>query len=876
MTLAQVDAALSFWHSGGSWAPSSTSLNPYSSSDESAIRGYVANLYNNSPKAQAMLDAFVSGGGVIRLAQFGSDIAANAAITTGGVTLPFITFNLSAISTLHYFNDHGEFVQEDLRLTVIHEFIHYIESLADPFPFSTTVNDALLNSSTTVDNDGDTVHRQNEIAVELGLNDHIQVGYYETLLSTQSEYGLISQGISYSENNVIEIVRFPRQSGSAILDTSLRPTASADLLIGFAANDTLASGSGADYLYGGAGDDVLIGGSGDDLLHGGDLQVAPAADGDDTVDYSQLTTVTAIASGIVLDADFASSTTYNGQRIITVSNDGAGDQDRLVSVEHIIATQYADTFNINGAVDAGLVLRVDAAGGNMSPAADTLNLSGSPGGFAILPTGANGISIQAASGGGHVILENYTGSIHGTASSDVILASDLINTVEGGDGADFLSCGVSGTVFGGGGSDRISVGSSAVNGGAGNDYYENTSIDGGAIVLTAGGGHDAFDLTGSATIDIGSIEAASLTIAWEQIQVSEEHYYIDDDEYVRTSYEGRIALVLTDGTTIAIGTATGYYDTGQLQVMEDLNDPNPTGWGSMSYSANIAVRSGGSDLSFGDVLDAIGLVRDDALLLNPPNGGVASSSYFNALDTWEASYDGPDIDVLSSPALASGGDDIFVGTSMSTAVSFASATGGINVDLDVQGRQDTSGSGLDYFYNIDTLVGSGFADTLVAADTGLGASFDGGDGEDILVGRSRADNLVGGADNDILSGGGGDDFLIGGEGVDVATGGAGQDVFVFESLSDIDSGGADAVLDFSHADGDFIGLSNIDANTATPEDDSFTFIGNASFSAVAGELQVSVSGDDQIVSGDIDGDGVADFSFLVTSSTPLVVEDFFL
>jgi hypothetical protein len=46
-----------------------------------------------------------------------------------------------------------------------------------------------------------------------------------------------------------------------------------------------------------------------------------------------------------------------------------------------------------------------------------------------------------------------------------------------------------------------------------------------------------------------------------------------------------------------------------------------------------------------------------------------------------------------------------------------------------------------------------------------------------------------------------------------------------------------------------------------PGDDDFTLIGVSNFSGTKGELRESYSGGNTIVSGDVNGDGHADFSF---------------
>ena len=87
---------------------------------------------------------------------------------------------------------------------------------------------------------------------------------------------------------------------------------------------------------------------------------------------------------------------------------------------------------------------------------------------------------------------------------------------------------------------------------------------------------------------------------------------------------------------------------------------------------------------------------------------------------------------------------------------------------------------------------------------------------------------------------------------------------------------ADKITDFSHADGDTIKLSGIDAVSATPENDAFRFVGNAAFSGSAGELRYEMSHGNTLVMGDTDGDRVADLVINLTGTVALVASVFVL
>ncbi|HEX8261701.1 MAG TPA: RTX toxin, partial [Allosphingosinicella sp.] len=89
------------------------------------------------------------------------------------------------------------------------------------------------------------------------------------------------------------------------------------------------------------------------------------------------------------------------------------------------------------------------------------------------------------------------------------------------------------------------------------------------------------------------------------------------------------------------------------------------------------------------------------------------------------------------------------------------------------------------------------------------------------------------------------------------------------------SGSADKILDFSI--GDLIDLSVIDADSGTAGNQAFSFIGNAAFGNHAGELRYqSNGGNEWLVQGDTNGDGTADFQFVlvINDADPITVADF--
>ena len=104
-------------------------------------------------------------------------------------------------------------------------------------------------------------------------------------------------------------------------------------------------------------------------------------------------------------------------------------------------------------------------------------------------------------------------------------------------------------------------------------------------------------------------------------------------------------------------------------------------------------------------------------------------------------------------------------------------------------------------------------------------------------------------------------------------------------MSDSPVSARDWIMDFSKAQGDKIDLSGIDAkSTNFFSNDAFTFIGGNDFSGVAGQLRFEqhqpVNGPLVIptttVSGDVNGDAVADFTVNFLGLIDFTAADFML
>ncbi|MGL4964812.1 MAG: calcium-binding protein [Inquilinus sp.] len=232
-------------------------------------------------------------------------------------------------------------------------------------------------------------------------------------------------------------------------------------------------------------------------------------------------------------------------------------------------------------------------------------------------------------------------------------------------------------------------------------------------------------------------------------------------------------------------------------------------------------------------------------------------------------------------------------------------TGGFNLSATGGGDADT----LIGNAGANTLTGNAGADLLSGGDGndvlrgGAGMDvLDGGNGVDFVTyteggvavtvnlatgvgsgGNAQGDsygsieNVNGSTGNDTIIGNASANVLNGWAGKDTLTGGGGADHFAFSSIAhSVVGANADRITDFSHAQGDQVDLSAIDANTAVSGDQAFTFIGTAAYSDNAGELRYSVVGAVTTIAGDVNGDGTSDFHIQLTGAIGLVAGDFVL
>lgn len=229
-----------------------------------------------------------------------------------------------------------------------------------------------------------------------------------------------------------------------------------DSLSGLGGEDVLVGGAGHDTLLGGADDDYLIGGAGNDLIDGGT--------GSDWSSYEDV--------GAAVKVDLT---------LTTAQNTLGGGVDRLVGVENLSGSAFADTL----IGDAGLNYLTGGAGADsLSGGGGEDHLEGGAGND-VLDGGAGDDIVSfddGVAGGVHVFLgsrdsiynQDGNASGHGTdilRGIESIWATDYDDVLQGNSDTN--------AIFGRGGNDTIEgfAGHDYVDGGAGNDLISITNLD---------------------------------------------------------------------------------------------------------------------------------------------------------------------------------------------------------------------------------------------------------------------------------------------------------------------------------------------------------------------------------------------------------------
>jgi Ca2+-binding RTX toxin-like protein len=660
----------------------------------------------------------------------------------------------------------------------------------------------------------------------------------------------------------------------------------------FVGIEEVMGGKGNDVLRGNAFANSLFGGDGDDLIEGGaDGDTLNGADGIDTVSYEKSNAGVSVNLGLgaASGGHATGDTLHNFENIIgsnfndvfagtAVSNvmTGNGGSD------YFNADDAADTYNGGAGSDT-----IDYSNWNNLEITLTLGANG-----ALTTATANGMNASIAQGDKISLIENVTGGL----GNDKLIGNALNNEINGYLGDDYIDGGLGNDVLNGGGGAFDTLSYVSVSAGV------TVSLKLGNVQQnTGGGGIDTIlnftNLIGTKANDrlIGSEnvntiqggEGNDTIIGGLSADKLEGGDGIDTVSYELLDFQSgvNVDLAIQDGATGQFSSATdagndilsGFENlTGSLLVDELRGDAGVNTIKGLDGNDLIEGRGGADILDGGSGVDTLSYASDmlGVTVTLGTNGvqtkvtGVTGShGSGDKVSNFENIIGGVGNDRLignASDNEISGGDgddyidggqgnDTLSGDDGIDTLSYASATGGVTVDMTNVSFQNTVGAGND-FINVATfeiLLGSakndhlsgynGFTridggdgnDTIMSYGTlellggkgndlfvvaALKQVIDGGAGVDTVsyalmgnpvtvdlnldgeqnVGLAGThtlvgiENLIGGFSNDILIGDGNANRLEGGQGSDKLTGGLGNDTFVYNSSID----GGDNIIDF--------------------------------------------------------------------------------
>ncbi|WP_440967260.1 DUF4347 domain-containing protein [Massilia sp. GER05] len=614
-------------------------------------------------------------------------------------------------------------------------------------------------------------------------------------------------------------------TGNAV-DNNLRGEDGNDTISGDAGSDWLDGGNGADSLLGGLGFDQLTGGAGNDTLDGG-------ADRDRVTYFNDYGTIAPTGKGVIVNLATGSAT------------DNWGNTDKLVSIEDVSGSRYADTLTGNAADnslngdDGNDTISGDAGsdwldGGN---GADSLlgglgmdQLSGGAGNDTIdggadrdrvnyfndygtiAPTG-KGVVVNLALGTATdnwgntdklVGIEDVSGSRYG----DVLTGNAADNSLNGDDGNDTIS-GDAGNDWldGGNGADSMTGGAGfdQLTGGAGND-----TLDGGAdhdrvnynyeypVTGLTGKGVTVNLATGVAIDNWGNTDKL---VGIEEVTGSRFADVITGDAQDNYLWgeEGNDSIAGAGGSDMLTGTSgndtlDGGDGRDRANYSDDYRGPAPTGKGvAVNLVTGVATDNWGNTDKLVSIEDVSGSRYADTLTgnaadnsLNGDDGndtisGDAGSDWLDGGNGADSLLGGLGMDQLSGGA----GNDTIDGGADRDRVTYFNDYGTIAPTGKGVIVNLATGSATDNWGNTDKLVGiedvSGSRYGDVLTGDANDNSFYGDDGNDTLTGGAGNDWLDAGAGNDSLLGGIGTDQLSGGAGNDTIDGGDGRDNVTYDN-----------------------------------------------------------------------------------------------
>jgi Ca2+-binding RTX toxin-like protein len=528
---------------------------------------------------------------------------------------------------------------------------------------------------------------------------------------------------------------------------------------GTGANDTMTGSRDADTISGNAGDDLLHD------MGGGDTYIIRQGDGHDTIDegefagdFDVISFVDSTVDDVVFRAFFDQSIFPAIDQLIVERREGSASAtfDRDGGID---AIRFSDGTIVTKqqVIDRAVFLGTDASETIHARSNSDDRLAGGKGDDELWG-GAGSDTYKWSRGDGNDVIMDYsqpndadTLHLSGISPSLVqlqrvaqpngfgapfydlvvvinpLLATDAVETIRivhafdfydtgSGNGIEFITFD-DGTVWNRAQIAALTplVGTSAGETIAGSEYADVISGEAGNDVLMGGLGNDTYVWNrgdGDDRIQDGSHDDldALNTLKLRGVNSSDVKLIFNND------YESPDVLVHINATgeEIRLSNQLSGDGRGINRIVFDNGDV----WDAAYIASHIEQPGGGATEGDDDIVgdssdnEIAGLGGNDTIQ------GLAGDDYIEG-NAGDDLIDGGD------------GDDVLDGGEGNDAVSYQSATAGVNVDLARTGWQDTGGAGVDHIANFETVIGSSFDDQLR-----------GNAGNNTLIGLSGADTFV--------------------------------------------------------------------------------------------------------------------------------------
>jgi Ca2+-binding RTX toxin-like protein len=531
--------------------------------------------------------------------------------------------------------------------------------------------------------------------------------------------------------------------------------------------DTFVGGASADTIYGVAGNDQLFGGGGADSIDGGDGDDTISS-GPDVSSFSKYSLSPPLDRGVEVDTLVGGNGSDRlfagyGDNVDGGANGSFGDY-LYISFQGAPSGVTADfglaTQTIGGGVITGIENLSYVEGSNFN---DNLNVRDLSGGYTEFTV------VHGMGGNDTLTAGYYTDDLYGDDGDDLVdgRLSQYLTRVDGGPGNDTLYSGgpSNGAAYGGPGNDVIYA-KGIAHGDAGNDTITmdanvfggpgygddgNDHLIGGdhGNYMAGGAGADTLDGGGGAdSLYSADYVSASVNPAPDM--------GLEHDVLSGGGGDDFLAIGYGDDADGGAGTDTLYLSLGGLSHGVQLDAAGIVGAGPFNLG-------GGVIQNMESLLYLRGSEFNDTLTA-PTQTGLATIDAGAGDDVVRARSSGVWV-------LGGAGDDRFVGGPAADhfdggagndTLDFSGSSAGVTINL----AAGTGGDG-DTYVNVEAVLGSSLADTLVA---GVGSILHGGAGADSLAGAGNA-SAYGDDGDDQLSGGSGGGYLFGGAGNDKLTGG---------------------------------------------------------------------------------------------------------